>query len=310
MLGRAAADGVRLREQPAADARPGELSWCLPWARAHRLAARGGGASTTDRRGARSTRAASCSSALERGSRNGRLRPALRPRGRVPRVPAGAPARRPRRSTRMRAAWPGEAACRDDDPPRLQPADRRPRSTSRRRAAARSCKAHLPTGLGLPLTLARGRARPKPGRGGVRCRPTRSPRPTAMVLVPERREVRRCAAPATTRASCAGTPFANGMASGWHLHHSRWSMRDDRHGTPSRRDAAVAADPAARRTRAHTLSSRRRRSGSPGCSRTRPRHGRVLRADGQRLRALPARTRWHRPVGRCGAATTAARCCA
>ena len=188
---------LRLRQQPAAAARPGQLSRPAVGAR-HRLDARRGLVRGRRRR-CRSTPGASCS--RRSIASPGGLRPELRARGRVPHLS-------PRRSAaRCRVARPGarrlagRAAGDDDDPSRLQPARRR-LGRSRRRAPAHR-PAHRRRASACRC-LARDRARAEPGRGGVRRRRDALTAADHMVALPQRRDARRCAAPATTPASSAG----------------------------------------------------------------------------------------------------------
>ena len=107
-----------------------------------------------------------------------------------------------RRSIPQRAAWPGEPPAMTMIHPGYNLlaegwADIAP--TSRLRIVQRTAE-----GLGPAARLARDRARAEPGRGGVRRRPMRSTAADQMVAVPQRRDARRCAAPATTPASSAG----------------------------------------------------------------------------------------------------------
>ena len=152
--------------------------------------------------------------------------------------------------------------------------------------------------------LARDRARPEPGRGGVRRRPTRSPPPTRWSLF--RNGVRQALRRAGYHASfVCRPPFPNVMASGWHLHQS---LRRSRRAA---RNAFVRDAPARgqrRGRRAHTLSD----VGAHWLAGLLA-HGRGDGACSARRRSTPTRasgrTRWRR--SRCsGAATTAARCCA
>ena len=187
--------GLRLRQQPAAAARPGELSRAAvgagapagcgpqPWfddahAGADRHAPRP--AAALGAPGA--TRASACA-AGSRSSSTSTASPTL--------------------ATRLDPAarrLAGRAAGGDDDPPRLQPAGRGLGRPGRRAAAHRP--AHR-AGPRPAAALARDRARPEPGRGGVRrhrCAHRRRPDGA----VSQRRDARRCAAPAITPASSAG----------------------------------------------------------------------------------------------------------
>ena len=99
-------------------------------------------------------------------------------------------------------------------------------------------------------------------------------------------------------------PFPNIMSSGWHLHQSLVDLTQRPQRVRARR-AAPGSTP--RRRAAHAVGRRRALPGRPAgaCAR----HDGVLHAHRQRLRPLPAATRWRRSRC-CGAATTAAPCCA
>ena len=188
--------GLRQRLQPACSCPTRRAFACCRGRRAPAGCAPRPG--STMRRRCRSTPAAS-SAARSAPGRSG-LRPHLRPRGRVPHLSPRrcAPRCGLARSRARRLA--GRAAGDDDDPSRLQPA-RRGLGRSRRRALA-----HRPAhrrGPGPAARLARDRARPEPGRGGVR-RHRCAHRGRPHGRVPQRRDARRCAAPAITPASSAG----------------------------------------------------------------------------------------------------------
>ncbi len=286
----------RLRQQPVAPARPGELSRPALGA-GHRLAARRG---LVRGRDAGRDRHPPRAAARPRAPRRRGLRAQVRPRGRVPHLSPGPPRRRPvARSGARRLA--GRAARGHDDPSGLQPARRRLGRHGRRAVCASSSappKRSACRSLRSRSSSARARSR------RYSMPPTRSPRPTTWSRFATAC-ARRCAAPATTRASSAGRRFLKSWRAAGTCT-SRWSiaasgaqcLRPRRRPRPARRCRRRAADARAGR-----------RAVARRAARARARDGGVLRADDQFATGASARTRWRRTRWS-GGATTAARCCA
>jgi glutamine synthetase len=187
-----------------------------------------------------------------------------------------------RRSSTRAGAWPGLPPAVQPGPPRLQPAGRGWYDLAEEPLRIVQ---HTAQALGLPLLSLEIELGPSQVEAVFDAT-------DALTAADNMVLFRNAVKQALRRAGYHATfmcrpPFPNIMSSGWHLHQSLV----DAH-RPQRVHARAPARAARRPTRRTRCRRGRALPGRPAGARAR--HGGVLHADGQRLRPLPARTRWRR----------------